>query len=38
VATSAPTDRRKDIIVVSGSKVFPDEIEDGVPMRPGLLG
>jgi long-chain acyl-CoA synthetase len=31
------TDRKKDIIVVSGFKVFPNEIEDVVAMHPGVL-
>ena len=31
------TDRKKDIIAVSGFKVFPNEIEDVVMMHPGVL-
>ena len=31
------TDRKKDMIVVSGFKVFPNEIEDVVMMHPGVL-
>lgn len=31
------TDRKKDIIIVSGFKVFPTEIEDVVMMHPGVL-
>ena len=31
------TDRKKDIIVVSGFKVFPNEIEDVVATHPGVL-
>ncbi|OGT60780.1 MAG: long-chain-fatty-acid--CoA ligase [Gammaproteobacteria bacterium RIFCSPHIGHO2_12_FULL_63_22] len=31
------TDRKKDIIIVSGFKVFPNEIEDVVAMHPGVL-
>ena len=31
------TDRKKDMIVVSGFKVFPNEIEDVVTMHPGVL-
>jgi len=31
------TDRKKDIIVVSGFKVFPNEIEDVVASHPGVL-
>jgi len=31
------TDRKKDIIVVSGFKVFPNEVEDVVTMHPGVL-
>ena len=31
------TDRRKDIIVVSGFKVFPNEVEDVAVMHPGVL-
>ena len=31
------TDRKKDMIVVSGFKVFPNEIEDVVAMHPGVL-
>jgi long-chain acyl-CoA synthetase len=31
------TDRKKDVIVVSGFKVFPNEIEDVVAMHPGVL-
>lgn len=31
------TDRKKDMIVVSGFKVFPAEIEDVVMMHPGVL-
>ena len=30
------TDRKKDMIVVSGFKVFPNEIEDVVTMHPGV--
>jgi long-chain acyl-CoA synthetase len=30
-------DRRKDMILVSGFNVFPNEIEDVVAMRPGVL-
>ncbi|MEN9420415.1 MAG: hypothetical protein RI988_4036 [Pseudomonadota bacterium] len=30
------TDRKKDIIVVSGFKVFPNEVEDVVAMHPGV--
>ena len=29
------TDRKKDMIVVSGFKVFPNEIEDVLTMHPG---
>ena len=31
------TDRKKDMIVVSGFKVFPNEIEDVVMLHPGVL-
>jgi long-chain acyl-CoA synthetase len=31
------TDRKKDMIIVSGFKVFPNEIEDVVMMEPGVL-
>jgi long-chain acyl-CoA synthetase len=31
------TDRKKDVIVVSGFKVFPNEIEDVVMLHPGVL-
>jgi long-chain acyl-CoA synthetase len=31
------TDRKKDLIVVSGFKVFPTEVEDVVMMHPGVL-
>jgi long-chain acyl-CoA synthetase len=31
------TDRKKDMIVVSGFKVFPNEIEDVVALHPGVL-
>ena len=31
------TDRKKDLIIVSGFKVFPNEIEDVVMMHPGVL-
>ena len=31
------TDRRKDIIVVSGFKVYPNELEDVVATHPGVL-
>lgn len=30
-------DRKKDVIVVSGFKVFPNEIEDAAMMHPGVL-
>ena len=30
------TDRKKDMIVVSGFKVFPNQIEDAVALRPGV--
>jgi len=30
-------DRKKDMIVVSGFKVFPNQIEDAVAMHPGVL-
>lgn len=30
------TDRKKDVIVVSGFKVFPNEVEDVVAMHPGV--
>lgn len=30
-------DRKKDVIVVSGFKVFPNEVEDVVAMHPGVL-
>ena len=31
------TDRKKDMIIVSGFKVFPNQIEDAVAMHPGVL-
>ncbi len=31
------TDRKKDMIIVSGFKVFPNEIEDVVMLHPGVL-
>jgi long-chain acyl-CoA synthetase len=31
------TDRKKDMIIVSGFKVFPNQIEDVVMMHPGVL-
>ena len=31
------TDRKKDMIIVSGFKVFPTEVEDVVMMHPGVL-
>ncbi len=31
------TDRKKDTIVVSGFKVFPNQIEDAVALNPGVL-
>ena len=31
------TDRKKDMIVVSGFKVFPNEIEDVLTQHPGVL-
>ncbi len=31
------TDRKKDMIVVSGFKVFPNQIEDAVALNPGVL-
>ncbi len=31
------TDRKKDMIVISGFKVFPNEIEDVLTMHPGVL-
>ena len=31
------TDRKKDMIIVSGFKVFPNELEDVVTMHPGVL-
>jgi long-chain acyl-CoA synthetase len=31
------TDRKKDVIVVSGFKVFPNEVEEVVAMHPGVL-
>jgi long-chain acyl-CoA synthetase len=31
------TDRKKDMIIVSGFKVFPNEVEDIVAMHPGVL-
>ena len=31
------TDRKKDMIVVSGFKVFPNEIEDVLTLHPGVL-
>ncbi len=31
------TDRKKDMIVVSGFKVFPNEVEDVLVMHPGVL-
>jgi long-chain acyl-CoA synthetase len=30
------TDRKKDMIVVSGFKVFPNQIEDAVALHPGV--
>jgi long-chain acyl-CoA synthetase len=30
-------DRKKDVIIVSGFKVFPNEVEDVVAMHPGVL-
>jgi long-chain acyl-CoA synthetase len=30
------TDRKKDMIIVSGFKVFPNQIEDAVAMHPGV--
>jgi long-chain acyl-CoA synthetase len=30
-------DRKKDVIVVSGFKVFPNEVEDIVALHPGVL-
>ena len=30
-------DRKKDMIIVSGFKVFPNEIEDTVTLHPGVL-
>ena len=32
------TDRKKDMIVVSGFKVFPNEIEDVLTLHPGRAG
>ncbi len=31
------TDRKKDMIVVSGFKVFPNEVEDALALHPGVL-
>ena len=31
------TDRKKDMIIVSGFKVFPNEVEDVAAMHPGVL-
>jgi long-chain acyl-CoA synthetase len=31
------TDRKKDMIIVSGFKVFPNEVEDVLTMHPGVL-
>jgi long-chain acyl-CoA synthetase len=31
------TDRKKDMIIVSGFKVFPNEVEDVVMMHPGVM-
>jgi long-chain acyl-CoA synthetase len=31
------TDRKKDMIIVSGFKVFPNEVEDVLVMHPGVL-
>jgi long-chain acyl-CoA synthetase len=31
------TDRKKDMIIVSGFKVFPNEVEDVVMLHPGVL-
>lgn len=31
------TDRKKDLIIVSGFKVFPNEVEDVVALHPGVL-
>ena len=31
-------DRKKDMIIVSGFKVFPNEIEDVVASHPGVVG
>jgi long-chain acyl-CoA synthetase len=31
------TDRKKDMIVVSGFKVFPNEVEDVLALHPGVL-
>jgi len=31
------TDRKKDLIIVSGFKVFPNEVEDVATMHPGVL-
>ena len=31
------TDRKKDMVIVSGFKVFPNEVEDVVAMLPGVL-
>ena len=30
------TDRKKDIIIVSGFKVFPNQVEDAVALHPGV--
>jgi long-chain acyl-CoA synthetase len=30
-------DRKKDMIIVSGFKVFPNQVEDAVTMHPGVL-
>ena len=31
------TDRKKDIIIVSGFKVLPNEVEDVVALHPGVV-
>ncbi len=31
------TDRKKDMIIVSGFKVFPNEVEDVVMLHPGVM-
>lgn len=31
------TDRKKDVIVVSGFKVFPNQVEDAVALHPGVV-